>query len=103
MGLDVGCEEDRETLRRLSMILEQRSWPGNVRELLAHVKYLHMASGGAPGNMIDLALGDGSREESDKLVDLLNITGWNRSTAATILGVTEGTVRSRIRKYGLKP
>jgi len=103
MGLDVNRKEFQETLKRLSMILEQRSWPGNVRELLAHVKFLRMASGGAPSSMIDLALGDGSREESDKLVDLLNLTGWNRSTAAMILGVTEGTIRSRIRKYGLKP
>ena len=38
----------------------------------------------------------------DRLIEVLELTGWNRSKAASVLGVSEGTIRNRIKKYGLR-
>ncbi|MEW6413534.1 MAG: sigma 54-interacting transcriptional regulator [Candidatus Zixiibacteriota bacterium] len=101
LGLKVGSSGSGDAIRRLVDILLKQDWPGNVRELIAQVRYLHITAQGNLERMIDLALGDGSRSEIEKLTQVLEMTGWNRSRTASILGVSEGTIRNRLRKYGL--
>ena len=49
----------------------------------------------------ELALGDGSDSAQERLLAALGIAGGNQSKAAALLGVSEGTVRKRLRKYRL--
>jgi DNA-binding NtrC family response regulator len=41
--------------------------------------------------------------EAEIIFTVLEECAWNQSAAARRLGVTEGMVRNRIRRYGLKP
>ena len=41
--------------------------------------------------------------EAEIILAVLEECEWNQSAAARRLGVTEGTVRNRIRRYGLRP
>jgi transcriptional regulator with AAA-type ATPase domain/tetratricopeptide (TPR) repeat protein len=98
-GLDV---HDRGvSVARLGDILARQSWPGNVRELRSRVRSLYLVSGGDIGRMLQIAQECGEESEEDTLARVLEKTGWNRSRAAELLGVSEGAVRKRIRKYGL--
>ncbi len=89
------------TLDRLGLILSARLWPGNVRELRATIRRLALTSGADLGRMVELALCDDSTSEESQLAAALQATGGNKSRAAEILGVSEGAIRKRIRKYGL--
>jgi DNA-binding protein Fis len=55
-------------------------------------------SKGDIGQMISIAAQNCSSEK-DQLLTLLTQTNCNRSKAARILGVSEGAVRHRIKKY----
>ncbi len=101
LGLSVNTNGGSASLVRLTDVLSKQEWPGNVRELIAQLRCLYMTSHGDLERMIDLALGDGIRSEVEKLTKVLEMTGWNRSRAASILGVSEGTIRNRLRKYGI--
>jgi DNA-binding NtrC family response regulator len=94
--------ETERYIERLGKILMLRPWPGNVRQLASEVNRLWITSKGNILNMVALALKDDFESEEDQLLEILEQTGWNRSEAARILGVSEGTVRIRIKKYGLK-
>lgn len=88
-------------LDRLAVILSNRSWEGNIRQLRAEVKHLHLAAEGDMAQMARLALDGEYRTEMKKVLDILKLTGWNRTRTAEILGVSEGTVRNWIKKYSL--
>jgi two-component system response regulator AtoC len=100
-GFEVDQNGSSEVFGRFTMILSRQDWPGNVRELLAQIKYYYVTCGDDLVRMTDLALGNGSRSEKDHLLEVLEMTGWNRSKAASMLGVSEGTIRNRIKKYRL--
>ena len=51
--------------------------------------------------MVQLALDSEYHTVVDKVLDVLKLTGWNRTRTAEILGVSEGTVRNWIKKYSL--
>jgi DNA-binding NtrC family response regulator/tetratricopeptide (TPR) repeat protein len=97
-NLTEGSEKDMEQLGR---ILSRRCWPGNVRELEAMMRRLCILGKYDVRRMIDLALERKSVSEREVLLAALEQTGWNRSKAAHILGLTEGTVRYRIKKHKL--
>lgn len=108
--------------------LHSHPWPGNVREL-RHV--IEGAASVAPGCLIraehlrvrvrdtrplpddrDIApemIRIPSKGKSWELIEveavqaMLRITGWNRSQAARILGVSRPTLARKIRKFGLEP
>lgn len=88
-------------LDRLAVILSNRSWEGNIRQLRAEVKHLQLAAKGDMALMARLALDGEYRTEMEKVLDILKLTGWNRTRTAEILGVSEGTVRNWIKKYSL--
>lgn len=108
--------------------LHSHPWPGNVREL-RHV--IEGAASVAPGcviraehlrvrvrdtrplpddrdiapEMIRIPSNGKSWEtiEAEAVQATLRITGWNRSQAARILGVSRPTLARKIRKFGLEP
>jgi Nif-specific regulatory protein len=109
--------------RAMEEMLRYR-WPGNVRELknvieravvLARGQYidhedlvlsaLRTAGDSEPG------LGDGRMIASEPasladierqhILDTLRLTGWNKSRAATILGIERSTLDRKIRRYDL--
>jgi two-component system NtrC family response regulator len=96
--IDTGSSD---AVERLGAIMAAREYPGNVRELRARVNELKFASHGNVHQMIRLALNGNSPGECETLRRLLELTGWNRSRAAWILGVSEGTIRNRIKKYNI--
>jgi DNA-binding NtrC family response regulator len=88
-------------VERLGKILSHRSWPGNVRELEHEVKRLWTHAKGEVSRMIELALETGPKSKHELLLELLEIHNWNRREVARELGVSEGTIRAWIKKYGL--
>jgi DNA-binding NtrC family response regulator len=97
--------------------LSVRSWPGNVRELrnvleraliaargrridvgdLSHAKP-HTPSLARPEHTVGASLAD---IERDHIARVLETTGWNRSSAAQVLGIDRRTLFAKIRRYGL--
>ena len=60
--------------------------------------YFHNLGGQAPSNLYDLVL----REvESPLLESVMNFTRGNQTKAAIILGLNRGTLRKKLRQYGL--
>ena len=60
--------------------------------------YFHNLGGQAPSNLYDLVL----REvESPLLQSVMNFTRGNQTKAAIILGLNRGTLRKKLRQYGL--
>jgi transcriptional regulator with GAF, ATPase, and Fis domain len=88
-------------LGRLGRILAGHDWPGNVRELRSEVNRLWLASGGRLSRMVALASPDKPHRDRSLLLKVLDETGWNRREVARRLGVTEGTIRYRIKKFDL--
>jgi Nif-specific regulatory protein len=99
-------------------------WPGNVRELKNVIERAVVLTRGQFIDHDDLVLsairtaGDTdsnigeirlSRSEPASLADIerqhildtLNQTGWNKSRAATILGIERSTLDRKIRRYEL--
>lgn len=116
----------RELSAETSRLLSLHDWPGNVRELQNVLEYMKATTDGAlleprhlPVAMRDrvedsdgaaVTLHDGQtlaarlqELEAEIISAALEECDWNQSAAARRLGVTEGTVRNRIRRYGLRP
>lgn len=92
---------DRD-LTRLVKILCRREWPGNVRQFETEVKRLALLSGGSLTRMATLASRHAPTER-DQLRQLLEECSWNRREVARRLGVSDTTIRRRIRKFNLLP
>ena len=100
-GFAPNANGDRAALKRLSLVLAARPWPGNVRQFQAEIQRLLLVSGRDLASMADLALAASGSSDEQQLVAVLDATDWNNSRAAEILGVSEGAIRKRIRKFGL--
>ncbi len=60
--------------------------------------YFHNLGGQAPSNLYDLVL----REVESPLLEIvMNFTRGNQTKAAAILGINRGTLRKKLRQYGL--
>jgi Nif-specific regulatory protein len=121
--VETGSKIKGFTPRAMEEMLRYR-WPGNVREMknvieravvLTRGQYidrddlvlstLHTAGDTDPG----MSLGSLGRSEPASLADIerqhilytLNQTGWNKSRAATILGIERSTLDRKIRRYDL--
>ncbi len=75
-------------------------WPGNIRQFKAEVRRLALLSKSDIGRMAEAASRNATSEQ-EQLLDLLNQTDWNRREVARRLGVSEGAIRHRIKKYKL--
>lgn len=85
----------------LSKALSCRRWSGNVRELEAEIEKLCVESCNNIEKMVSLAKARRTFCENEELINTLEETGWNRNETARRLGISEGTVRYRIKKYKL--
>ena len=74
------------------------SWPGNVRELENLVKRLWHMERGNLEQMAHAALVEFASREERHLKTVLNECGGNKSKAARLLGVSEGTIRYRLKQ-----
>ncbi|NJM13432.1 MAG: DNA-binding transcriptional regulator Fis [Synechococcaceae cyanobacterium SM1_2_3] len=60
--------------------------------------YFHNLGGQAPSHLYDLV----QREVEPPLLEIvMNFTRGNQSKAAAILGINRGTLRKKLRQYGL--
>jgi len=84
----------------LARMMSSFYWTGNVREFKSEVDRLVLLGKGDLVRMAEIAHQNHASEQ-DQLLLLLNQTNWNRSQVAKILGIAEGTVRHRIKKYNL--
>jgi DNA-binding NtrC family response regulator len=99
-------------------------WPGNVREMKNVIERAVVLTRGEYIDADDLVLsalktagdtetglGDGrivpagptslADMERDHILATLSMTGWNKSRAATILGIERSTLDRKIRRYEL--
>jgi len=92
-------EKSRE-FKRLVKILSRREWPGNIRQFEVEIKRLSLLSGGDFYRMIQL-LAAKKTTEREQLLELLEDNNWNRRAVGRKLGISDTTVRRKIKKYGL--
>ncbi len=95
------AEGTEQEIDRLCSLLSRCSWPGNVRQLKAEIQRLLVEAKGDLVAMIELAEDALPKAERQQLLDALLRTNWNRRKAADLLGVSEGTIRRWIKKYGV--
>lgn len=94
-------------------VLQNYSWPGNVRELenaieravvLAKSRYLSKDDFGFlfrhSAQIIPQTLDE---SEKQHIHNILNLCDWNITRTAGVLDVSRITLRSKIRKYNLRP
>jgi len=96
----IKIDEGNRDLDKLVRMLIHREWPGNVRQLQAEARRMALLTGGNIDRMIQY-LRHNSPSEREQLRDLLESTNWNRREAARRLGVSDTTIRRRMKKYGL--
>jgi Fis family transcriptional regulator len=60
--------------------------------------YFQELDGTAPGNLYDMVLGE---VEQPLLRAVLDYTRGNQSKAADVLGINRGTLRKKLKEYGL--
>lgn len=108
-------------------LLQTYSWPGNARELANVIERAALLNpsrtlepehlglgestsvtvGVTPDGRVDVDFGRGGIDleavERDLIEKALIHTGWNRSRAADLLGLTKETLRYRIEKFRLSP
>jgi len=77
---------------------------GNVRELKTLIDRLYIMADGDLRSMISqfYDYGRNEKNERDLLVKTLKATKGNQREAARILGISEGSIRYRIKKYNIK-
>ncbi len=68
-----------------------------VRDALEH--YLTQLDGHAPGGMYQLVI---SEVEAPLLETVLRYTRSNQSRAAELLGINRGTLRKKLKQYGIE-
>lgn len=92
--------------------LLRRTWEGNVRELenflyriavLSRSEELYIPEDElTPTNGLQTSKGTVKDVERELILQTLNETGWNKTKAAEILGVTSRTIRNKLKEYGIK-
>ncbi len=68
-----------------------------VRDALEH--YLSQLNGYAPGGMYQLVM---SEVEGPMLETVMRYTRGNQSRAAELLGINRGTLRKKLKQYGIE-
>ncbi len=101
LGWEQNGPELQNICHQLGELLARRPWPGNVRALRAEVRRLWFAAGSDLVRMLDLAVQRGPQSEREELLMALRDSDGNQSETARRLGISEGTVRNRIKKFDL--
>ncbi len=95
-----GADCTQEQAQLMTALYASHTWPGNVRELKAEIERLAMMNDNSPAKIIDSTdLSNGCEIEQMRM--LLEKHNWNRSKVASELGISEGGVRYRMRKFKL--
>jgi len=84
-------ENKRETLENTNVSLRE-----NVAQIMQH--YFTSLKGEEPQNVYDFFLDE---VEEPLLIVVMKYTRNNQSEAARILGVSRGTLRTLLKKYGM--
>ncbi|MBL7082536.1 MAG: sigma 54-interacting transcriptional regulator [Candidatus Aminicenantes bacterium] len=100
---------------RVNELLLSYSWPGNVRELKNCIDRAVVLGDGEliqpedlphnirkGGKVIPAPLESLEHMEEDHVIRALRQTGWNKSEAVKILGITRQTLDNKINKYKIK-
>ena len=96
-------------------IFERYDWPGNVRELKNTIERMAILTPGARLTVesipMELRLPSSSRSsdlhdvrnsaERDRILQVLNDTNWNVSSAARVLGTERTSLHKRIKALGI--
>jgi transcriptional regulator with AAA-type ATPase domain/Tfp pilus assembly protein PilF len=101
LDVDISSDGNGERFDRLCHSLITLDWPGNVRELQNKILNLYELSHHNLGKMIELMERE-TISERERLLRILEKTGWNRSETARILNISEGTVRNKIRRFRIQ-
>jgi len=119
------CPEKRDKVKSLTRMaveaLEKHDWPGNVRELSNVIERAILLETtdkiGLSGIIIDPAdygrVSDGSttnfikgfslaKAERELISRALRETGWQKTRAAALLGITRATLYAKVKQYGIK-
>jgi len=97
---NVSTDGHRDDFDRLAKILSNRRWPGNVRQLEAEIKRLTVTTDRDIARMIEFAE-TSLPSEREELLQVLQEVDWNRREAARRLGVSDSTIRNKIKKFNL--
>src|SRR5262249_15171792 len=96
--------------------LEQHAWPGNIRELRNVIERAvliaddeigdeHLQLGPAAADAASASAGslhaDVESLERRRIVEALEACGGNQTRAAQKLGISRGTLLSRLKQYGI--
>ena len=78
--------------------LEQKNQPlhDSVRKALEN--YLHQLNGQLPSNLYELILAE---VEAPLMESIMEYTKNNQSRAAIVLGLSRGTLRKKLKQYGM--
>ncbi|MEW5924298.1 MAG: sigma 54-interacting transcriptional regulator [Candidatus Zixiibacteriota bacterium] len=99
-GHKLESASERKHLDNIMKMLIDHPWPGHVRELKAEVNRWYLLAGGNLEKMVEQIMANG-HNEYEQLIKALEQTGWNRRETARLLGISEGAVRYRIKKYDI--
>ncbi len=114
-GKNTGKEFSGVSDKVLSIFMRY-PWPGNVRELKNAIEYACvLCPGGSIGTkhlQPELLVSTQNttlnkngkpvlKSEKELILNALNQNNWNKSKAAKMVGVSRGTLYSRLRKYGI--
>jgi len=112
------CKRHRQPIRTISaevmQALTETSWPGNVRELQHYIERAVVTTTGPMlackdlvvldfvaknGDLRSATRGAITQTERVRIVDALNKTGGNRSTAAKLLKISRASLYNKLRSY----
>ncbi len=92
---------DAKLVEQLGNKLSENCWDGNIRQLRNELKRLYLFADKSVEKMIELVSEQHPTSEKESLIAILKMTNGNRRETARKLGVSEGTIRYRIKKYNL--
>jgi Nif-specific regulatory protein len=127
MAAELRWTEPPRFTEAAARLLEDYPWPGNVRELknvveravvLCRAEHIEpgdllMSNLATAGDTTDLQAGADADDDGDfapcslsdiekqHVLSTLQHTGWNKSRAASILGIERSTLDRKIRRYKL--
>ncbi|MEA3446186.1 MAG: sigma 54-interacting transcriptional regulator, partial [Bacteroidota bacterium] len=100
-GCNINNNGNAKDIEHLTKTLSMRNWDGNIRQFKAEIYNLYLVAHGDLSVMNDIVTENIVISEGESLLKLLNDTNWNQSEVARRLGVSEGAIRKRIKKYNL--
>ena len=98
-GVDINGNGAGALVNQMAAILSVREWPGNIRELRATIACLvRLYHGDLTGMASALCPSILPKSDHDRMVALLEQSNWNKCRVARILHLTEGAIRTRMKK-----